>query len=305
MRSPLLVLVRWRGDIVATYDAVAPAAPLVSECDGVSVEVYDVGLERAALSLRPRVDWRPIAGVAASLALHVGVAVTMLLLLRLKDRIIEIAADHSGNEQAAVVQDPVLRIAANQNPVAKPEEERPPQPSDPLARPEQPPRREQKRAAVVTAHGSAGHDVISTSRTVCSPPKGLAANTGPTCTRIVTLSSITKRASCFVDTVAREGDQGTLTYPCEGDGEATLSFGNRSFSGASLGGGGNVNVCTGTEYPWSDGCSWTSAQRVTGSVASGTLRFTYGEAPKAGELNCAGSCTATATVRIQGESALR
>ena len=304
MRSPLLVLVRWRGDIVATYDAVPPAAPLVSESDGVSVEVYDVGVERAALSLRPRVDWRPIAGVAASIALHVGVVVTMFLLLRLKDRIIEIAADHAGNEQAAVVQDPVLRIAANESPAAKPEEARPPQPSEPLARPE-PPRNEQKQAAAVAAHGSSGHDVISTSRTVCSPPKGLAANTGPTCTRTVTLSSIAKRASCFVDTVAHEGDQGTLTYPCEGDGEATLSFGNRSFSGASLGSGSKVNVCTGTEYPWSDGCSWTSAQRVTGSVASGTLRFTYGEAPKVGEQNCASACTATATVRIQGESPLR
>ncbi len=301
MRSPLLVLVRWRGDIVATYDAVPAAVPLVSEQDGVTVEVYDVAAERAGLSLRRGIDWRIVAGVAASFALHAGVVLTVFLLLTLKDRIVAIVGDEPArNEQSAVVEDPVLRIAANENPVAKPEEERPPQPADPIARPE-PPRVEHKPVAAVAAHGSSGHDAVSTSRTVCSPPKGLAANTGPTCTRSVVLSSISTRTSCFVDTVAHAGDKGTLTYPCDGDGEATLTFGNRSFSGASLG-GGNVNVCTGTEYPWSDGCSWTSAQRVTGSVASGTLRFTYGEAPKAGEHNCAGACTASATVRIEGES---
>ncbi|HSO31453.1 MAG TPA: hypothetical protein VLT33_03025 [Labilithrix sp.] len=298
MRSPLLVLVRWRGDIIATYDRLPPAAPLVSECDGVSVEVYDVGVERAALSLRPRVDLRPIAGFLASLALHVSVAAAIVLALTAKDRIAEIIADKGSNDQGAVLQDPVIRIAANENAAERPKDERPPAPADEHARPEPPPAPE--TTAVAAAHGSSGKDTVSTSRSVCAPPKNLAPNDGPRCQRTVTLSAVSTRPSCYVDTVAHAGDTGTLTYPCEGDGEATLTFGNRAFAGASV--GGKINVCTGTEYPWSDGCKWTSAQRVTGTVASGSLRFTYGEAPKVGEHDCWSACDATATVRVEGES---
>jgi hypothetical protein len=77
----------------------------------------------------------------------------------------------------------------------------------------------------------------------------------------------------------------------------TLSFGGKTFTGAST--SGVVDACTGTQFPWNDGCDWTSAQRVTGSLASGTLRFTYGEAPKPGQnKSCAPSCTATGSVRV-------
>jgi hypothetical protein len=58
-----------------------------------------------------------------------------------------------------------------------------------------------------------------------------------------------------------------------GDGEAKLTFGSRSFVGA-----------------------------VTGSIAEGTLQFTYGDAPKPGQGRCATACEATAVMRIEGES---
>jgi hypothetical protein len=300
MRSPLLVLVRWRGDIIATYDSVPPAAPLVSEHEGVTVEVYDVGPERRALALRPAIDVRPLAGFLVSLAAHAAVAAALVVGLTVKDRVNAILADEGrSNTQAAVLQDPLTRIAANENAAERPKDERPaPTLADEQARPEPPPVTE--TTAATPAHGSSGPDPLSTSRSTCAPPKDLAPNTGPRCQRTVRLSAVSTRPTCYVDTVAHAGDTGTLTFPCEGDGEATLTFGNRAFAGASV--GGTINVCTGTEYPWSDGCKWTSAQRVTGTIASGTLRFTYGEAPKAGEHDCWSACDATATVRVEGAS---
>lgn len=295
MQRPLLVLVRWKGDVVATYDAVPRAARLVSGCDGVCVEVYDVGVERAALRLRPSLDLRPIAGFLASAALHavLGAAAFLALTSRTPE---QIKSDQM-NEQGATVHDYLTRIAANENATERPKDERTPSAIDEQAKPEPP--TVETAAAEVVAHGSAGRDTVSTSPSVCTPPKG-GAGSGPKCKRRVVINAITTRLSCFVDTVAKDGQEGTLTFPCSGDGEATLTFGTRSFSGSEV--GGQINVCTGTEYPFGDGCTWTSAQRVTGSIASGTLRFTYGEAPRPGQHNCASACEAHGTVRIAGET---
>jgi len=89
-------------------------------------------------------------------------------------------------------------------------------------------------------------------------------------------------------------------YPCSGDGPAKVTFGAASFDGADE--GGKVTACTGTQFDWADGCTWTSAQTVTGSVASGTLRFTYGEAPK----SRASTCASTGSLRVErGARAVR
>jgi hypothetical protein len=297
MHRPLLVLVRWHGDIVATYDALPRIAPVDSGCDGVCVEVYDVAAERAALRLRPAVDLRPIAGFAVSAVLHALVAIGVFLMLTSKGED-QIKADQM-NQQGATLADYVTRIAANENAAEKPKDERAPAAVvEEQAKPEPAPTRESAPSDVV-AHGSAGKDTVSTSPSICAPPKGGKGH-GPKCQRAVVITGISTRPSCFVDTVAKSGDTGILTFPCDGDGEATLTFGTRSFAGADV--GGKVNVCTGTEYPWSDGCTWTSAQRVTGSIASGTLSFTYGEAPRPGQNNCARACEAHGTVRVQGES---
>lgn len=122
MQRPLLVLVRWHGDIVATYDAVAPAAPLISGSDGVCVEVYDVGAERAFLRLRPRFDLRPLAGFLASAGLHALVAVAVFLTLTSRGAD-QIAADQA-NQRGATLQDYITRIAANENAPEKPKDER-------------------------------------------------------------------------------------------------------------------------------------------------------------------------------------
>ena len=95
---------------------------------------------------------------------------------------------------------------------------------------------------------------------------------GPMCSRKVTVASFgVTRASCYVDTEVGHGAEGTLRVPCEGDGEATLTFGSMTFHGSIA--GGRLDVCAGTEFLWEDGCVWTSAQRVSGSVADGVLVF--------------------------------
>ena len=118
------------------------------------------------------------------------------------------------------------------------------------------------------------------------------------CSRKVTVASFgVTRASCYVDTEVGHGAEGTLRVPCEGDGEATLTFGSMTFHGSIA--GGRLDVCAGTEFLWEDGCVWTSAQRVSGSVADGVLVFGYGEAPKAGEAGCASACSASGSIDLR------
>lgn len=141
-----------------------------------------------------------------------------------------------------------------------------------------------------------GRDAVTASAATCTHVAPPAAH-GAMCTKSVVVDGVSKRPGCFVDTVFTSGQRGKLTLPCDGDGPATLSFGAKSFTGAVI--GGKVDVCTGTEYPFGDGCTWLSAQRVSGPVASGALKFAYGEAPRAGQHDCASACTATATVRLE------
>ena len=314
MRKPLLVLLRWKGDIVATYDAVqAPVASNVSEADGIALEVYDVAAERSSLGMKHRMEWRPVLGIAASAALHIALIIGILFALTNKSQK-EIDAE-AANQQSAVLKDMITRIAANETTTDQPKpEKQPPLPEEPQKLPPPPtpptptpPEKQAKKEqhapvsppdAAPQAHakskGSGGKDEISTSPSVCNPGH-VGPTSGPMCTRSVTLGAIAKRESCYVDTVAQPGDTGTLSYPCEGDGEATLTFGTKTFSGAVV--GGKVDVCTGTEYPFSDGCTWSSAQRVSGRVDGGSLRFTYGEAPKSGQ-SCAQACGASASLSM-------
>lgn len=146
--------------------------------------------------------------------------------------------------------------------------------------------------------GSGGTDTVTASKATCGASNA-AKNAGPICTRTVVVTSLDVPPGCFTDTLVKPGQTGTLSFPCDGDGEAHITFGKKSFAGASR--GGQVEMCAGTEYPFSDGCRWTSAQRVRGSVASGSLAFDYGEAPKVGQEKkfCARACSAHGTVSVK------
>ncbi len=129
-------------------------------------------------------------------------------------------------------------------------------------------------------------DLICTARDA-----GIGA--GATCTRPLTVTAFKRSSpSCYVDTGFDVGSEGVLTYPCAG-GVAAIIFAAHTFEGVVI--DGLVDVCVGTTFPWSDGCTWQSTQRVEGSAASGPLTLTYAEAPAAGQ-SCASPCTASALI---------
>jgi hypothetical protein len=112
-----------------------------------------------------------------------------------------------------------------------------------------------------------------------------------TCTLTLTAGAVTKSTeTCWVDEVVTAAP-GVLTYPCAG-GPATATFGDKSFFGVVD--GDRVELCTRTEFDWEDGCHWQSAQHISGSIASGELRYEYSEAPDAEQADCASACTAEA-----------
>ncbi len=312
-----LVVVRWHGEVIATHDQF----PLGIEGapEGVTVEVVDVSAERAGMNLRPAVPVLLLVSLLASVILHAGVGTALV-----------VAANRGGpsgpisseimppqNDESAAVQDPILKVAREEPPPEPPKEKtpepEPPKPPDPPKADPPPPPEDTALAvedlpaapaepadietppppAEIAPDGQGGTDDFSASPTTCARAPA-AANHGPKCKRSVVFTGLQKSPSCYVDTVAHEGQAGVLTFPCSGDGEASLRFGKKTFIGAVV--NGKVDVCTGTEYLFSDHCKWTSAQRVTGTVGNGDLRFTYGEAPKPGQQSCAAACGATASI---------
>lgn len=137
-----------------------------------------------------------------------------------------------------------------------------------------------------------------------APPSPLCAvvDAGPPaqiCTVSVRVGVITKSSgTCFVDTIVHTNDVGTIRYAC---GDAGSDWAVADFDGGSFPGsisGDVVNLCTGTTFPWSDGCTWASAQRIAGGIEAGTLELTYDEQPIEGG-TCDPPCGASAPVLVQ------
>lgn len=344
---------RWQGEVVATrtveqdWERQGFETPTDFASPDVQVEAYDVTRERAALPLAPAIDWRGPLGFVVSLALHVSLAVAVLLTMFVRNpsQSQKLEADDA-NRQAATVQEYMTKIAANEAanetkppppPEVRPNRAEPePEvvPPPPVAEPVVPPivsppapaasadnsgspvppaektlppeltdlidsiAKAEETTAGSESPGSGGADSVTASKATCAPSSA-PKNTGPMCQRSVVVTSLDVPPGCFTDTLVKPGQTGTLSFPCNGDGEARLTFGKKSFKGAAL--GGKVEMCAGTEYPFSDGCKWTSAQRVRGSVTSGVLAFDYGEAPKVGQGQklCARACSAHGTVAVK------
>jgi hypothetical protein len=116
-----------------------------------------------------------------------------------------------------------------------------------------------------------------------------------TCTRTLVAAPVdTSAETCWVDAVVTE-EAGVLTFPCDG-GSATATFGDRSFYGVVD--GDDVELCATTEFEWSDGCSWLSAQHISGTLSSGQLEFSYTEAPEAEQADCDAACDAATTISM-------
>jgi hypothetical protein len=141
-----------------------------------------------------------------------------------------------------------------------------------------------------------------------SSPLCAATDAGPPahiCSVSVRVGAITpSMATCFVDTVVHEGDVGTVRYACQDAPSlwAVADFDGGEFVGTvkddSVGVKELLDLCTGTTFPWSDGCTWASAQRITGGIMAGKLSFTYEEQPIQGT-GCEPPCSATGTLIVQ------
>lgn len=135
------------------------------------------------------------------------------------------------------------------------------------------------------------------------PPAATCTATNPTppshpCTAKIRLDDLQlSTPTCFVDTIANVGDEGTITYPCAGDGAASITFPGGTLSGEAR--NGRLDTCAGTEFTWIDSCDWTSAQHASGPIPNGPLRFDYAEAPKPGQQHCSSPCSATGTIVIE------
>lgn len=118
---------------------------------------------------------------------------------------------------------------------------------------------------------------------------------GGTCTAQLVVSNIQRRAGCTIDErVSRQ--PGVLTYPCVG-GPAEARFGETRFAGEVR--GGNVTVEIETRFPFSDGCQWSSKQRIVGALGTRALAYEYLEAPLDGQHGCAPACSASGAVQVQ------
>ena len=252
-----------------------------------------VALSNRRESFRGPVNLRATLLVLGSVAFHAGIALLALMASRKPP-------SDSERDQLDLLRSYTARLAVSEH--AAPEvhiEQSAPSVTPPAAK------ENVSAPALVTPPpklgGKRGSDAsLSSAPSVCAPPVA-HGTTGPMCTRTVVVRSLTLSSpTCFSDVLVTVGESGTLTYPCSGDGPSELSFARGTFEGADI--DGKVTVCTGSEYqvPSVDSCTWATAQQVTGSVrAGGTLRFSYGEAPKEPRHLCAAACTLTGSIEVE------
>jgi hypothetical protein len=110
---------------------------------------------------------------------------------------------------------------------------------------------------------------------------------------LVVVDLVKSMPSCFVDSV-QVGSQGGIEYPCEG-GPVSATFGPITFTGTVVDGAAALDATT--TFDWSDGCTWSSSQTITGTLASGSLEYTYSEMPIQGT-GCFEPCSAKGTIAV-------
>ncbi len=133
--------------------------------------------------------------------------------------------------------------------------------------------------------------------TCAAPPDAGSAPFPNACGHDLKVVSITPSSTtCFLDLKLAPGTNGALTVFCDGGYSAAFLGSGAMFEGNFQ--NGVVEVCRSTTFDYSDGCTWASAQRIQGNVASGTLTFEYAEAPIKGT-HCASPCTASGVVAVK------
>ena len=119
------------------------------------------------------------------------------------------------------------------------------------------------------------------------------------CTARLRSSTIKTNPGCTLDERISHGN-GTLLYPCAGDGPVEAVFAEHRFVGRIA--DSSIVLALGTELDWEDGCHWETKQTLLGdwkrdAKKRAKLSWAYAEAPVSGT-GCYGSCTATAEIEI-------
>jgi hypothetical protein len=132
---------------------------------------------------------------------------------------------------------------------------------------------------------------------VIAPPP--AVHEHDRCTARLKAATIKTNPDCTLDERLSHGN-GTLLYPCAGDGPVEAIFAEHRFTGKIT--GSALVLGLGTELDWQDGCHWETKQVLLGewkrdAKKKPKLSWSYSEAPVSGT-GCLGSCTATADIEI-------
>ena len=102
-------------------------------------------------------------------------------------------------------------------------------------------------------------------------------------------------SSCWIDQKVSNVTT-TLSWDCK-TGAAEADF-DVPFEG-TVDPNGNVSIQATTTFPWSDGCTWESAQVIAGQLSSKALTYSYSEHPIQGTSCAPDYCKSTATVSVQ------
>lgn len=122
------------------------------------------------------------------------------------------------------------------------------------------------------------------------------------CTATLRAMPIKTDEGCTLDERISKGN-GTLVFPCSGEGELEAVFGEHHFRGAAR--NGTLHLTLHTELDWDDGCHWETLQSLRGDWARGgrdggrapKLVWTYEEHAVSGT-GCFASCEARADVEV-------
>ena len=120
---------------------------------------------------------------------------------------------------------------------------------------------------------------------------------GRECEATVRLVELKKSTPTCVLTEHVSGDAGKLTWPCKGDGVASIQFAAVRFEGEVR--GGLLDVRLSSSFPFRDGCQWQSEQTITGEIASGALQYGYSELPSKDSKGCWSACQGSAAIDLQ------
>jgi hypothetical protein len=117
------------------------------------------------------------------------------------------------------------------------------------------------------------------------------------CSARLRAAPIKTKEGCTLDERISRGN-GTLLYPCSGDGAVEAVFGEHRFQGRLT--DARLTLALTTELDWEDGCHWETKQAIRGELKREAgkhpkLVWTYSEAPVTGT-SCFGSCVATAEI---------